>query len=280
MVYGDETVDSGSYADYVHEYNPYGSKSDAVSLHYAYSAPSANFNVSSGVNSLDAIAVRTHALPFGTVTVRYSTEDGTLLREDYVSEKILLGNEFDVAEESGVSIEGYDYLRTDGDLSGILNHNHVVTVYYNALPSADPEDIPSEDPSETPAEEPSEAPVEDPSEFPAEDPSETPAEESSEVPAKKPAEISNLKPAEVPAEKPAEVLTEEPVEDKTEGLDDIPAENPVDIPAAGTVGNSAERVVEAPAEVPAAQPENFFRIDDHATPLAGAIGICEGDCLN
>ena len=54
---------SGSYAAYAKNYNPYGTKSDLVSLAYSFNTPSADFAVSAGVNSFDAVAYRPGVTP-------------------------------------------------------------------------------------------------------------------------------------------------------------------------------------------------------------------------
>ena len=63
LVYGTENAAAGSYADYETSYQPYGAKSDTVTLHYAFGTPSADFALKAGVNNFDAVAYRAKVNP-------------------------------------------------------------------------------------------------------------------------------------------------------------------------------------------------------------------------
>ena len=77
---GGSHAEGGRYAEYDHSYQPYNSKSDTVTIQYTFGDPSANFVVSSGVNSFDAVAYRPSVLPT-QYTVTYAW-DGAVPETD------------------------------------------------------------------------------------------------------------------------------------------------------------------------------------------------------
>ena len=90
-----------------------------------------------------------------TVTVNYyDKETGEKIASSYVSPSRIEGSRYDVSEYDAIAIDGYTYDSTSGDaLTGILNSNKVVNVYYVAeetdiddddTPTTDLPDLPDE----------------------------------------------------------------------------------------------------------------------------------------
>ena len=78
-----------------------------------------------------------------TVTVNYLDKDtGEKVAASYTSPSRIQGSRYDVTEYDAIAIDGYTYDSTSGDaLTGTLNSNKVVNVYY----VADDTDIPDDD---------------------------------------------------------------------------------------------------------------------------------------
>ena len=79
---------------------------------------------------------------FYTVTVNYYDKDtGEKIATSYVSPSRIEGSRYDVTDYDAIDIAGYIYDSTDGDpLSGVLNSNKVINVYYvkeNDIPDDD-----------------------------------------------------------------------------------------------------------------------------------------------
>ena len=68
------------------------------------------------------------------VTVNYlDRADGSKIAESYTTPSRIEGSRYDVSAYDAVAIEGYTYDATEGDaVSGILNGNKTVNVYYTA----------------------------------------------------------------------------------------------------------------------------------------------------
>ena len=83
-----------------------------------------------------------------TVTVNYyDKETGEKIADSYVSPSRLEGSQYDVTAYDAIAIDGYTYDSTSGDgLTGILNSNKVVNVYYVAEETdIDDDDTPTTD---------------------------------------------------------------------------------------------------------------------------------------
>ncbi|WP_294552393.1 SpaA isopeptide-forming pilin-related protein [uncultured Pseudoflavonifractor sp.] len=78
-----------------------------------------------------------------TVTVNYYDKNsGEKIASSYVTPSRIEGSRYDVTEYDAIAIDGYTYDSTSGDaLTGILNSNKVVNVYY----VVDDTDIPDDD---------------------------------------------------------------------------------------------------------------------------------------
>ena len=77
------------------------------------------------------------------VTVNYlDRADGSKIAQSYTSPSHIEGSAYDVSEQDAIAIDGYTYDGTEGDsLTGVLNSNKTVNVYY----VADGTDIPDDD---------------------------------------------------------------------------------------------------------------------------------------
>ena len=77
------------------------------------------------------------------VTVNYlDRADGSKIAQSYTSPSHIEGSAYDVSEQNAIAIDGYTYDGTEGDsLTGVLNSNKTVNVYY----VADGTDIPDDD---------------------------------------------------------------------------------------------------------------------------------------
>ncbi|WP_294518754.1 vWA domain-containing protein [uncultured Pseudoflavonifractor sp.] len=77
------------------------------------------------------------------VTVNYlDRADGSKIAQSYTSPSHIEGSAYDVSEQNAIAIDGYTYDGTEGDsLTGVLNSNKTVNVYY----VADSTDIPDDD---------------------------------------------------------------------------------------------------------------------------------------
>ena len=66
-----------------------------------------------------------------TVTVNYYDKDSGVLLQQYTSPSQLEYTTYDVTARDKIAIEGYTYVETTGDaLTGTLNGNKVINVYY------------------------------------------------------------------------------------------------------------------------------------------------------
>ena len=62
-IYSGGTAAGSDYRDYTTSYQPYSGGSDTVTIAYAFGAPSADFAVTAGINSFDAVAYRANVTP-------------------------------------------------------------------------------------------------------------------------------------------------------------------------------------------------------------------------
>ena len=79
-----------------------------------------------------------------TVTVNYLDQDsGEKIAQSYVSGSIREGRSYDVTAYDAIAIEGYTYVETTGDaLTGTVNGNKTINVYYTAETELDDGDTP------------------------------------------------------------------------------------------------------------------------------------------
>ena len=90
----------------------------------------------------------TPSYDYYTVTVNYlDKETGEKISASYVSPSQIEGSRYDVTDYDAIAIDGYTYDSTSGDaLTGILNSNKVVNVYYVAEETdIDDDDTPTTD---------------------------------------------------------------------------------------------------------------------------------------
>ena len=110
-----------------------------------FAKPTVSYTVSGGGSSYD----------YYHVTVNYYDKaTGEKIAESYVSPSRIEGSRYDVSGYDAIAIDGYTYDSTDGDpLTGVLNSNKVVNVYYVAdetdiddgdTPTGDLPDLPDE----------------------------------------------------------------------------------------------------------------------------------------
>ncbi len=77
-----------------------------------------------------------------TITVNYYNQDGDKIAESH-RESHNSGTQYDVSAYDAIAIEGYTYVETTGDaVSGILNSNKVIDVYYTNEADIDDGDTP------------------------------------------------------------------------------------------------------------------------------------------
>ena len=77
-----------------------------------------------------------------TITVNYYNQDGDKIAESH-RESHNSGTQYDVSAYDAIAIEGYTYVETTGDaVSGILNSNKVIDVYYTNEANIDDGDTP------------------------------------------------------------------------------------------------------------------------------------------
>ena len=69
-------------------------------------------------------------LPSYTVTVNYLDEAGNTIHEPYVTDAMVAGSAYDVTSQDKIAIDNYIYTRTEGSLTGTLDEDKVVNVYY------------------------------------------------------------------------------------------------------------------------------------------------------
>ena len=103
-----------------------------------FAKPTVSYTVSGGGSSYD----------YYTVTVNYlDKETGEKISASYVSPSRIEGSRYDVTDYDAIAIDGYTYDSTSGDaLTGILNSNKVVNVYYVAEETdIDDDDTPTTD---------------------------------------------------------------------------------------------------------------------------------------
>ena len=76
------------------------------------------------------------------VTVNYlDRADGSKIADSYISPSRMESSRYDVSEYDAIAINGYTYDATEGDpVSGVLNGNKVINVYYVADEPTDPTD--------------------------------------------------------------------------------------------------------------------------------------------
>ena len=83
------------------------------------------------LNNLDMGGNTVYAkLPSYTVTVNYLDEAGNAIHEPYKTEPMVVGSVYDVTEQDKIAIDNYIYTRTEGSLTGTLDEDKVVNVYY------------------------------------------------------------------------------------------------------------------------------------------------------
>ena len=129
--------------------------------------------------------------PVYTVTVNYLDEENTALQTAYTV-SLKAGNAYDVTDQAGKTISGYEYLRTEGTVSGTVQADVTVNVYYRRIP----------EPTEPVTEEPTPGSVEE--EIPDESvPLAPPTEKESETQAETGAAVEEIEENDVPLAPPA-----------------------------------------------------------------------------
>ena len=106
--------------------------------------------VTGTLNANKVINVYYRATERYTVTVNYINADtGASMAASYVSDKILSGAKYDVSVYAARSFEGYYKVRTTGDaVSGSIDANKVINVYYSTSGSDGPDPVEPTKPTE------------------------------------------------------------------------------------------------------------------------------------
>ena len=72
-------------------------------------------------------------IPSYTVTVKYVDEQGNTIADTKITAPAETGSTYDVSAWDKISIDGYTYKYTNGAMTGILDGDKVITVFYTKL---------------------------------------------------------------------------------------------------------------------------------------------------
>ena len=90
---------------------------------------------------------------FYRVTVNY-LEDGTdrVLADAFRSRRMQAGSRYDVSDEASQVIDGYVFVRLEGEPTGVLTRDRVINVYYREEEVIEDDDVPLTPPPAGPSE--------------------------------------------------------------------------------------------------------------------------------